>query len=59
MIGVDTRISSKLYKLTVKNGKQLREKFTNVDVLRSNIMNRILMLLLRVMRSLFSVFLRL
>lgn len=59
MIGVDTRISSKLYKVTVKNGKQLREKFTNVDVLRSNIMNRILMLLLRVMRSLFSVFLRL
>lgn len=59
MIGMDTRISSKLYKVNVKNGKQLREKFTNVNVLRSNLINRILMLLLRVMRSLFFVFLRL
>lgn len=30
MIGMDTRISAKLYKVNVKNGKQLREKFTNV-----------------------------
>lgn len=59
MIGMDTRISSKLYKVNVKNGKQLREKFTNVNVLRSILINRILMLLLRVMRSLFFVFLRL
>ena len=33
MIGTDTRITKKLYNVNVKNGKQLREKFTNVLLL--------------------------
>ena len=30
MIGMETRIAAKLYRVTMKNGKSLREKFEKV-----------------------------
>lgn len=35
MIGTEVRIAAKLYRVNVKNGKGLREKFTSVRPLDS------------------------